>query len=157
MKKNTSKIKLLPPAEIIDKMDLPHPSQSEALRTNWLKSAIGEDVNAIARQARLLQAEFFLLTSLYPLLDSRAAIDEDVVVDLILRHMNSASAMAKELTINLVLGAVLNRLDCYDVLDLETKTEPSEMLIKDLSLLEILGKLDLDAIDRRVSAQRHQL
>lgn len=156
-KNSTKKLGLLLSPETVDEMNIPQQFKDVMSWRYWLKSAVGEDATAMAHQIRMQQAEHFLLTVLHPLADSRTTIDEDKIVQLLLQYLKSAPFMGNELKISHVLGTILNRLDCYSIENLGTEHASSDVLWKDLNLLEILGNLDIKAVDMRVAEQMYRL
>ena len=157
MKKNSFKVLgSQSPVESSTQASLEQRTNDKVFLQSWLKSAVDEDTTTMNRQEIMQQAEYFLLTDLYPLADQSETIDEELIIELLFRHTKTALAKGAVLEITNVLGAILNRLDCYTADNLESSQGPSELLNKDLILMETLCSLNLQKIDRLVSENLHR-
>ncbi|HNM35439.1 MAG TPA: hypothetical protein PKJ84_00125 [Anaerolineales bacterium] len=120
------------------------------VQNNWLKSIIGEDQVTTQRQMRCLLAEQFLLTILYPLLQQKVNITQDILVAALIEFKKEYTTVGIDFEISNVTGRLLERFDCYVAEEFDPTADNAETFNRDIELFIILGDLDLTEVDERV-------
>lgn len=124
--------------------------QDYSVQINWLKSIIGEDHATTQRQSRCLLAEQFLLTVLYPFLQQKVNITQDILVAALIEFNKENTTFGIDFEISNVIGRLLERFDCYVAEEFDPTADNAGTFNRDIELFITLGDLDLTEVDGKV-------